>query len=143
MDNLAIAFKEDYIGADFSDDLLQFVMTDPKLCSKTIEETILADLKEDVINVNVEAVVVQHDGQSYYFDREVFVLSSKDIANKLINLHHTPTHEGGIRLLVKEAPPQMLGYDFALSGSSITWNGLGLDGMLETGEIIAIAYMYK
>lgn len=74
--------------------------------------------------------------------REDFTLSSGDITAKLVALANSPIAESVI-LWVQGAGAQLYGYDYTLAnGNEISWNALGLDGVLAAGDVIQVQYQY-
>ena len=65
---------------------------------------------------------------------DLFTLSATDISNKYVNLSGTPNVANATELHVKGAPAQFYGDDFTVSGNQLSWNGLGLDGVLVAGD---------
>lgn len=75
-------------------------------------------------------------------DRRVqtFDLTSTDITNKYVTLAATPASAGRVVVEVKGAPGQYYGADFTVSGNQVSWNGLGLDGILDAEDYLTISY---
>lgn len=71
---------------------------------------------------------------------ESITLNSGMISAKQFTLAGTPQVGKGILLVPKNGPPQVEGLDYTVSGQVISWNGLGLDGLLEENDILAIYY---
>jgi hypothetical protein len=69
-------------------------------------------------------------------------LMQADIDSKKVFLTKTPTSP--IKLTPEGALTQRQDIDFRYEGSdnSITWDGLGLEGFLEVGEVITISFLY-
>jgi hypothetical protein len=66
-------------------------------------------------------------------------LSSGNIATKTVSIGVSPTTPTLTRLSVGGVR-QLYATDFTVSGSTLSWSGLGLDGILEAGDIIQIEY---
>ena len=75
-------------------------------------------------------------------DRRVqtFDLTATDISNKYVTLAAAPASAGRVVVEVKGAPGQHYGADFTVSGSQVSWNGLGLDGLLDADDYLTISY---
>jgi hypothetical protein len=79
-------------------------------------------------------------GTTQYKPEAVRTLSGGDITAKQITLLDTPTNANKTRLTVIDGPMQEYGVDFSVSGAILSWNGLGLDGVLEVGDRLVITY---
>lgn len=77
-------------------------------------------------------------GGSYNIDK--FTLSGTDITNKSVTLSAAPTTASDTRLAVIEGIEQDYGVDFTVSGSTLDWNGLGLESLLVAGDKIIVVY---
>lgn len=83
------------------------------------------------------------EGGGELFEAEVFTLDATDITNKYVQLTYVPADNSEISLLIGSAPVQEYGTDFKQDDTfskRITWELLGLDGILEIGDIITINY---
>lgn len=70
-----------------------------------------------------------------------YTLTGTDITNKYADLGVTVTATAEAVLLVAGAPGLNRGTDFTVNGSGrVTWNGLGLDGILESGDNFTLIY---
>jgi hypothetical protein len=69
-----------------------------------------------------------------------FTLSSTDISNKFVTLTASPTNPSLSVLEVIGGPTQRYGSDYSISGSTLTWSGLFLDGVLEAGDQLIIQF---
>lgn len=79
-------------------------------------------------------------GVNEYKPEPVITLSSGDVASKSITLSDIPTNVNKTRLSVIGGVDQAYGDDFTVSGSTLSWNGLGLDGVLTTGDKLLVEY---
>lgn len=77
-------------------------------------------------------------GGSYNVDK--VTLTGTEITNKSLTLGGAPSVAADTRLIVIEGIEQEYGADFTVSGSTLSWNGLGLDGLLEIGDKLIIVY---
>lgn len=68
------------------------------------------------------------------------VTAGEDLAKALVlsGLPSTPTE---VILDVISGGPQFYGDDFTVSGSTLSWSGLGLDGLLLAGDKVRISYV--
>ena len=71
---------------------------------------------------------------------ERFTLDAGDLAAKNVTLGTSPTDPGSIQFVVIGGPDQNKDVDFSLSGTTVSWNGLALDGILEIGDQLIISY---
>jgi hypothetical protein len=67
-------------------------------------------------------------------------LSSGDIIAKQITLAALPATASKVKLDLIGGTAQIYGDDFLVSASILSWNGLGLDGVLIAGDRLRIAY---
>lgn len=74
------------------------------------------------------------------FRVENIVLLSGNETSKSVTLSLAPTDNAYTVLLVKDAPNQYYGDDFTVSGSTLSWAGRGLDGILQAGDKITVIY---
>ena len=73
---------------------------------------------------------------------EYRTLTAGEIAAKEITLGQTPKTANKVILDVPSGTPQEYAVDFTVSGTTLSWNGLGLDGALISGDVIRIMYFY-
>jgi len=78
---------------------------------------------------------------------EAFTLTSTDITNKYVVLANAPKVATAVQMSPAGAPLQVNGTDFEVTtddgGKRLSWNALGLDGVLEAGEVIQVWYNYN
>ena len=86
-------------------------------------------------------------GSYYYRFSEQRTLTSLDVSNRYLILTNTPTNESQTSLEYSGAVTQAYGVDFEVthddSGRRLSWQNLGLDGILEPGDIVRIEYLVK
>jgi hypothetical protein len=80
-------------------------------------------------------------GSSTTNNVEYFTLDSTDIANKSVTLLNTPLESSDVMLDVAEGTMQIYGTDYTVSGTTLSWNGLGLEPLLESGMTLIINYV--
>ncbi len=68
-------------------------------------------------------------------------LTSGEIAAKQLTLTYTPGTANYVTVGIKGGGTQFYGDDFTVSGAVLDWNGLGLDGVLATGDKLVITYV--
>jgi len=71
---------------------------------------------------------------------EYKTLDATDISNKLITIPTTPSDVSKVILDVIKGSSQQYGVDFNVSGTTLNWNGLGLDGELNIGDVLRYHY---
>lgn len=72
---------------------------------------------------------------------EIFNLTQTDIDNKYVELSKTPSSSQSVNLYPLGGIPQINGQHFTVSGKIVSWNGLGLDGFLESGDTLIVLYI--
>lgn len=70
----------------------------------------------------------------------VFTLTPTDITNKFVVLSQSPTVAADTALTVIDGPMQEFGNDFTVSGSTLSWAGLFLDGVLVAGDELIVQF---
>lgn len=76
--------------------------------------------------------------EGYNVDK--FTLNGTDISNKFVTLAETPAIAADTRVIVIGGVEQEYSVDFTVSGSTIDWDGLGLDGLLASGDKLVVVY---
>lgn len=98
-----------------------------------------------VSDTNIPGIKTSSGDVAYFsgdtgITQEAFVLTTGMISAKQLTLSGTPQVGNGVLVVPKNGPPQVYGLDYIISGSVISWSGLGLDGMLEENDILIIYY---
>lgn len=72
----------------------------------------------------------------------IHTLTPSDATAKFITLPTAPSSEAAVSMFVREAPNVTRDLDFAVnvSTSRIMWNGLSLDGLLSSGDVVTVIY---
>jgi len=78
---------------------------------------------------------------------ENITLTATNISNKYVDLAHVPLDFTAVGVFPVVGIKQLYSVDFSVitNGSSIrrlSWNGLGLESLLEEGDIISVDYIY-
>jgi hypothetical protein len=76
------------------------------------------------------------------FKVEYRTLTNAEIAAKSLTLAHSPVAPTEICVDVAGGTIGFYGDDFNASGSTISWTGLGFDGLLAVGDKLRISYVY-
>lgn len=71
---------------------------------------------------------------------EYRTISGPEDAAKQLTLAIAPVDVSKVQLGIRGGGTQILGTDFTVSGSILSWNGLALDGVLTSGDQITILY---
>lgn len=71
---------------------------------------------------------------------ESFTLNATDITNKYVTLASPPSPATSVAIYPVGGSIQFYGDDYTVSGSQVGWNGLGLDGLLASGDKLVITY---
>lgn len=71
---------------------------------------------------------------------EYFDLDAGEIAAKEVTLSNTPAIPQYVMLDVIGGGPQVYLEDFSVTGTTLSWDGLGLDGILGSGDKLRISY---
>lgn len=74
------------------------------------------------------------------YKTETFTLLLANINTASVTLSATPATASKTRLIPEGGPEAFYTTDFTVSGSLVSWSGLGLDGILEVGDKITIVY---
>lgn len=77
-------------------------------------------------------------GGSYQVEQ--FSLTSGQAAAKQVTLSSIPTTASYTILLVQGSGGQVYSIDYTVSGSTLSWNGLGLDGFLDDTDTIVVIH---
>lgn len=67
-------------------------------------------------------------------------LQEQDIFNKFVKLGDTPIISQNVIVTPEGGITQIYGIDYSVSGDRLLWDGLGLEGVLEQGDILIIQY---
>lgn len=69
-----------------------------------------------------------------------FTLNATDISNKTVTLSQAPTTASDTRAVVINGIEQEYGADFTVSGTTLSWNGLGLESLLADGDRLIVVF---
>jgi hypothetical protein len=72
---------------------------------------------------------------------DIFRLLSADISAKAVTLSASPSAPLSVLCFVAGNTPQRSGIDFGISGTTLSWAGDSLDGVLEVGDILQVVYV--
>ena len=69
-------------------------------------------------------------------------LNASEVTAKQITLPNTPTTSSKVMLDIIQGSSQHYGVDFTVSGTTLSWSGLNLDGNLNANDVLRINYLY-
>lgn len=71
---------------------------------------------------------------------QIVTLTQTDIDNKYITLNITPIVPESLTVSPVGGPEQLYGIDYEITGNILSWDGLGLDGILDNTDKLIIRY---
>lgn len=71
---------------------------------------------------------------------EQFTLTLTHIQNKKVTLPDTSIIEASVTVTSPNGPSQFRGQDFIVIGNDVSWDGYGLETILEVGDKLIIVY---
>lgn len=77
---------------------------------------------------------------SYPLSTENVTIAQDHLDNKRIVLLKAPVNPESVTFLFQSGIHQINGLDFSVIGNEVTWDGLGLDGFIEIGDVVIIQY---
>jgi hypothetical protein len=93
------------------------------------------------VSTSGSTITITNTGGAGSTTVELFTLTPTDIANGYVTLSSAPTSQMSTILLVTTAPNQFYGSDFIImSGNHLSWAGLGLDGILASGDTLTVSF---
>lgn len=79
-------------------------------------------------------------GGSGYSNVDYHTITAPEAAAKAFNLAALPANPALALVDLIDGPAQQIGVDYDITGVVFDWNGLGLDGVLITGDVVRVAY---
>lgn len=73
---------------------------------------------------------------------EMITVTATHLTNKSFTLTKAPRLGYNVTIVPHGGCAQFSGSDFELLGSTVSWTNLGLDGLLEVGDLLRIDYFY-
>lgn len=73
---------------------------------------------------------------------ETITLDSTAITNKEVTLSETPLTAGEVAVTVKGVGDQFYTDDYTVSGATLSWTGLGMDGLVAENDKLRITFEY-
>jgi hypothetical protein len=125
--------------------------------SNTNRITVPSDTYANLLLLTRKAgtIVYGTDTQAFYYDDgatlvapsgggapevELRTITGGEETAKQLTLASAPGTANKTQITIKGAPGQFYGDDFTVSGAVLSWNGLGLDGILLSGDKVTITY---
>lgn len=71
---------------------------------------------------------------------ETRTLTTNEILNKKLILAETSVIASSVTVNSPNGPIQIIGQDFIVTGNEVSWNGYGLETILEAGDKLIIVY---
>lgn len=112
----------------FSFAMPTITMTDAPQLGQKLEIFYLTQGSPSVVQVMTDQIV------------ETRTITAGEITAKQLTLTATPVEPTEVIVDVRSAPGQMYGIDYAVSGTTLSWNGYALDGVVLAGDIVRIVY---
>ena len=103
-----------------------------------IESQLWVNLENNSINIVKNGDVVQLNKLGY---AETVILTEENINSKSLTVSNPILNPASIKIYPSGGPIQLYSIDFVLLEMNIiSWDGLGLDGLLDSGDSILIEY---
>jgi len=141
MPDFNFTIEEVQIEAPIVEQKLDIQVKETTIEAPIVEQKVQAEIVEQEVQVEVQGAIVNYTGPALQPNQEIFTLSASDIANKYLNLQHTPV--GTVLVFIESANVQIENRSWQVSGSSISWNGYDIENVLEEGDIISVKYKYQ
>ena len=71
---------------------------------------------------------------------EQHTVTAGEITAKGLTLGATPAADAEVTMDIVSGVAQNNGVDFSVSGTALSWNGLGLDGVIAENDVMILAY---
>lgn len=68
-------------------------------------------------------------------------LTATNITNGTVTLSGTPSAPSAVVCFPDGGPAQKYGVDFTVTGTTLSWSGLGLASSLSAGDILIVSYL--
>jgi hypothetical protein len=130
LDNTILIFRNGMIVPKdkFSFVMPTVTMTDAPQLGQKLEIFYLTQGTPSIVQVMTDQIV------------ETRTISAGEITAKGLTLTATPVDPTKVIVDIRSAPGQMYGIDYAVSGTTLSWNGYALDGVVTAGVIMRIVY---
>jgi hypothetical protein len=114
---------------------LQIRDADPTL---PVENQLWINLSSSSINVAKNGGIVKLNDTNY---TETVVIIAANLSTKTLTVSRAVQNPSRTKIFPEGGPAQIYSTDFTVvSPNIITWGNLGLDGLLEVGDVLVIEY---
>lgn len=114
---------------------LQIRDSDP---SSPVDKQLWLNISTNSINVVKNGGIVRLNDLSH---TETIAITSLNLTTKTLTLSKTVQNPSRTKIFPEGGPPQIYATDFTVvSPNIITWGNMGLDGLIEEGDILVIEY---
>jgi len=73
---------------------------------------------------------------------QTIIITSSHLESKSLTLTNAPLSGYNVTILPRNGCPQFVNEDFVIDGLTVVWDGYGLDGLLEVGDILQVSYFF-
>jgi hypothetical protein len=92
---------------------------------------------------NSTGAAVWKGSNDFNFDTEVHTITGGEATSKSFTLAHTPLSVSDVTvMIIGSGSVQEYGVDYTITTNTFSWTGLGLDGVLTTGDKVFLSYFY-
>lgn len=74
--------------------------------------------------------------------QQTILVSVDNLSTKSLTLTNTPLSGYNVTILPRGGCQQFLDIDFTIEGTTLSWDGYGLDGLLDIGDVLQVDYFY-
>jgi hypothetical protein len=120
----------------------QLTSISPNTAGKISKPVLVGTTGSFGLVTNYRGLEIQNNNP-IYTKTDNFTLTGTDISNKYVTPSSTIIDTGSVILEIDGAPSQMINSDYIVSAGLVSWNGFGLDGLVESGEIIRLSYLTR
>jgi hypothetical protein len=114
---------------------LQIRESDPSL---PVENQLWINLSSSSINVAKNGGIVKLNDANY---TETVVIVAANLSTKTLTVSRSVQNPSRTKIFPEGGPAQIYSTDFTVvSPNIITWGNMGLDGLLEIGDVLVIEY---
>jgi len=144
---------EDIIDAVIVDDTVAAEIVDQTLAVEVCpaeplavdlgDDGIGAQVVEENIKVEIETAQIISVGGVFNWIYEEYALTASQITTGSIFLGNTPYDPESVQLWVEGGAPLVYGEHFIVTGSTLSWSGLDIDGILAENDVVGVRYVIR
>ena len=97
----------------------------------------LRTLNSDLVGIDGELVASSGNGD---WQQITHTVSGPEASAKQFTITPTPVNDAEVVVQIQGGPPPTRGSAYTISGGVFSWNGLDLDGILDSGDVITLSY---